>query len=147
MPSQYGERTIETLIRVLYHSEANLTLGEKMVSNAPGNDPYFHQAYKQINPEIYYGHIGKDYLRARQVKNLRVEESHKDMAESTLYWTELPKFIWNPDFDNNGPMPADLSVLTKQVRAEMDLSYTYSIQTALDEFKHRRDIAQSQGER
>jgi hypothetical protein len=57
-----------------------------------------------------YGHFGKSYLCARKVKNLRAEGSKRDMAEETLYWTELPKFIPNPDFDNNGPMPADLSV-------------------------------------
>jgi hypothetical protein len=85
-----------------------------------------------------YGYFGKSYLCARKVKNLRVEESKKDMAEETLYWTELPKFIPNPDFDNNGPMPSDLSVLTKEVRPEQDFSYSYSIQPALDEFKRRR---------
>jgi hypothetical protein len=146
LPSQYGDNTIEMLIRVLYHSESNMTLGEKILSNSPGKDPFFCQQYKDINPEMNYGHFGKDYLCARKVKNLRAEVSKRDMAEETLYWTELPKFIPNPDFDNNGPMPADLSVLTKQVRREMDLSYTYSIQPALDAFKRRRELAQSQEE-
>ncbi len=144
LPPQLGEGTIFFLIRVLYHSEANLTLGEKILSNSQGKDPFFVQQYKHINPEMNYGHFGKDYLRARKVKNLRAEESKRNMAEETLHWTELPKFISNPDFDNNGPMPADLSVLTKEVRPEEDFSYTYSIRPALDEFKRRRDVARGQ---
>jgi hypothetical protein len=140
LPSQYGDSTIAMLLRVLYHSEANLTLGEKIISNSQGKDPLFVQQYRDINPEMNYGHFGKDCLCARKVKNLRAETSKRDMAEETLYWTELPKFIPNPDFDNNGPMPADLSVLTKEVRPERDFSYTYSIQAALDEFKRRRGL-------
>jgi hypothetical protein len=147
LPSQYGDSTIAMLIRILYHSEETLTLGEKILSNSQGKDPFFCQQYKDINPEMNYGHFGKSHLCARKVKNLRAETNKRDMAEETLYWTELPKFIPNPDFDNNGPMPADLSVLTKEVRPERDFSYTYSIQPALDAFKRRRDLAQSEEER
>jgi len=116
LPPQYGEGMIYTLLRVLYHSEATLMLGEKIMTNIPGKAPFFVQQYKDINPELNYGHFGKDYLCARQVENLRAETSPKDDLEDTLYWTELPKYIPNPDFDNNGPMPADLSVLVKEVR-------------------------------
>jgi hypothetical protein len=138
LPSQYGDGTIAMLLRVLYHSEANLTLGEKIISNSHGKDPFFVQQYRDIYPEMNYGHFGKDYVRARKVKNLRAEGNKRDMDEETLYWTELPKFLPNPDFDNNGPMPADLSVLVKEVRGERDVSYTYSIRPALDEFIRRR---------
>jgi len=48
------------------------------------------------------------------VKNLSVKESPKDLDENTINWTELPKFIPHPDFDNNGPMPADISLFVKE---------------------------------
>jgi hypothetical protein len=85
LPSQYGDGTIAMLLRVLYHSEANLTLGEKIISNSKGKDPFFVQQYRDINPEMNYGHFGKDYLRARKVKNLRAEGNKRDMDEETLY--------------------------------------------------------------
>jgi hypothetical protein len=86
LPSQLSEGSILSIVRVLFHSESNLTLCEKFIGNLSiRNDPFFCQHYKDINPEFYYGHFGKSYLCARKVKNLRAEESKNDMAESTIY--------------------------------------------------------------
>jgi hypothetical protein len=138
LPPQCGESTIQGLLPVLYRSESNMTLDEKSMLNLRGKDQWYLKTRKEINIEMHYGDFGKRSLCARKVKNLRIEENPKDMAETTIYWTELEKFMPNPDFDNNGPMPADLSVLTVKVCDERDDSYTYSIQPALDEFKRRR---------
>jgi hypothetical protein len=142
LPSQLGEATICTLIRVLFHSESNLTLCEKFIANhSIGHDPFFWQPYEHINPEFSYGHAS--YLRARKVKNLRAEESKNDCLESTLYWTELPKFIRNPEIDTNAPLADGLAKLVKEIQGEKDASYTYSIGPSSDESKRRRAAFQA----
>ena len=80
----------------------------------------------------------KIYLSARKVKDLRCEESKGDCFESTLYWTELPKFIPNPDFNSDGPMPENLSELTRQIIGEREAQYTYSTRSIIDDEKRRR---------
>jgi len=130
---QLNEGSIKSLLPILFSSEYNYTLCEKVGFIASsGRDPYFRQAYRDVNPELCYGEFPKQYLRARKVKNLRCEESQKNCFESTLYWTELPKFVPNPEWDPNGPMPKDLADLTKQVSGEREASYTYSIQGAVE---------------
>ncbi len=139
LPPQFGEKGITSMLPFLYCSEYNFTLCEKMgfsISNK--KDPFFKQAYRNINPEFWYGHFPKEYLCARKVKNLRCEESKKDCFESTLYWTELPKYIFNPQIDPNGPLPNNLADLTKQVIGERDVAYTYSIRTNIEEKQTRR---------
>jgi len=116
---QFGKKVIISMLPVLYSSECNLTLCEKMGFRILNKkDPFFKEAYRHINPEFWYGHFPDQYLRARKVKNLICEESETDCLENTLEWTELPKFIPNPDFDPNGPLPDNPADLTKQVIGE-----------------------------
>ena len=139
LPPQMGEKSIALLLSSLYRSESNYTLCEKMSFCIPTKkDPLFRQYYRDIYPELLYGLLPKEYLCARKVKGLRCEDSEKDTFESTLYWTELPKFIPNPDFNNDSPMPANLADLTKQVIGERDAKYTYSIWSNIEEEKRRR---------
>ena len=136
---QLHDKNIASLLPILFSSEYNYTLCEKvgcMFSSV--RDPFFKKAYRDINPELWYGHFPKHYLRARKVKDLRCEESKKDCLESTLYWTELPKFIPNPDFDPNGPMPAHLADLTRRVVGEREAQYTYSIRPSIEAEEARR---------
>src|SRR5260370_41753319 len=73
---QFGRSGIASLLPVLFSSEYNYTLCEKLGFIASScKDPYFTEAYRDINPELWYGHFPKIYLRARQVQNLRCEES------------------------------------------------------------------------
>ena len=136
---QLNESSIASLLAILFSSEYNYTLCEKMGFIAStGKDPYFKEAYRDVNPEFYYGHFPKHYLRARKVKNLRCEESKTDCLESTLCWTELPKFIPNPAWDPNGPMPANLADLSKEVIGEREVHYTNSIRSSVEEGEKRR---------
>jgi hypothetical protein len=139
LPPQIGEENIIFSLRVLFHSEYNYTLGEKMVPKLSiSKDPYFKVAYRDINPEFYYGHFAKHYLRARKVENLRCEESKKDCLENTLYWTELPKFIPNPKYGPAGPPLEHLDDALKEVIGEREAQYTYSIRPSIEEEKTRR---------
>jgi hypothetical protein len=139
LPPQLGEKSIASLLPVLFCAGYNFTLCEKMSFCVPNKkDPFFKQFYRDINPEFSYGLLPKNYLRARKVKNLRCDESKKDCLEDTLYWTELPKFIPNPDFDPNGPTPENLADLTKQVIGEREVQYTYSIRSNIEDEKKRR---------
>jgi hypothetical protein len=141
LPPLLGEQNIQLLLRTLFCSEYALTLGEKLCFGTARKKEmprYFKQLYRDINPAFSYGHFSKCYLHARQVKQLRCEESKKDCLEDTLYWTELPKFILNPDLDPNGPMPENLADLTKQVMGEREVQYTYSIRSNIEEEKRRQ---------
>jgi hypothetical protein len=136
---QRGGANIASLLPVLFASEFNYTLCEKMGFIASsGKDPYFKEAYRDINPEFWYGQFPKIYLRARQVKLLRCEESKKDCFESTLYWTELPKFIPNPKYGPEGPPPENFHDALKEVIGEEEAQYTYSIRASVEEEKRRR---------
>ena len=127
LPAQHGVGTAIFSLRVLFCSECNYTLCEKLYPTCSiRKDPLFKEAYTGETPEYYYGHFPKQYLRARKVKNLRCEESKRDCFEGTLYWTELPKFIPNPNFDPNGPVPDNVADLSKQVMGEKEDHYTYS---------------------
>jgi hypothetical protein len=140
LPPQLGEKSIATLLPVLFRSESNYTLCEKMDSCIPmKKDPMLRQYYRDINPELEYGLPPKEYLCARKVKNLRCEENRSDDFESILYWTELPKFIPNPKLDPDSPLPDNPADWTKQVIGERDAQYTYSIRPSIEEHKRRRE--------
>jgi len=139
LPPQVSEKSIKAILRVLYCSEANLTLCDKMGFITPNRkDPFFREGYRNINPEFWYGHYFKEYLCARKVKQLRCEESNRDFLESTLYWREYSKYIFNPDIDPNAPTSANPSDLLKKVMGERDVSYTFSIRPQIEEEKERR---------
>jgi hypothetical protein len=139
LPPQLGEKSVKLLLPFLYCSEHNYTLCEKMSFCVPTKkDPLFRQYYRDVNPELLYGLPPKIYLCARKVKGLLCEESKKDCLESTLYWMELPKFIPNPKFDPNGPMPENLADLTKQCVGEREAQYIYSIRPRIEEEKRRQ---------
>ncbi len=124
-----GQNNIEFVLRVLFCSEYRLTLCEKVcfgTANRKEMPRYFIVAYSEVNPAFYYGHFPHEYLYARQVKNLQCSENPKNDFECTMTWTELEKFVRNPDFDPNGPLPDDPSKITKMVRGERQESYTYS---------------------
>jgi hypothetical protein len=64
-------------------------------------------------------------LYARKVKNLRCERAVKSDFESTLYWTEFPKFLPNPE-GPNAPLRDDPSKWSRQVSDERYASFTKS---------------------
>lgn len=134
---QLGTRGIAALLPVLFSSEYNFTLCEKMgFAASSGTDAFFKEAYRDINPELWYGEFPKIYLRARRVKNLRCEESKKDCLESKLSWTELPKFIPNPKYGPEGSTSAPDAL--NEVVGESEAQYTYSIRPAIEAEKARR---------
>ena len=135
------------MLPVLFCSEHPLTLCEKVeFSMTKQKGHLFKVGYQDINPEFNYGYIPKEYLCARKVKNLRCEESKERPFESTLFWTELPKFIPNPEIDFGEPLPDDPAKWTKQVVSERDAHYTYSIRAGVEEEKRRKEH-QKQSER
>src|SRR6266700_1186019 len=98
---QLTKKSIAFLLPILFCSEYGYTLCEKLgIIGSIGKDPLFRIAYRDKNPEFLYGYIPKQYLSARKVENLRCEGGKNDCLESTLYWTELPKLILNPDADS-----------------------------------------------
>src|SRR2546427_450346 len=79
---QFKKRSVAFLLPILFCSEYSYTLCEKMEFIPPkGRDPYFKEPYRDINPELWYGIIPKQYLSARQV-NLLCEKSKKDCFET-----------------------------------------------------------------
>jgi hypothetical protein len=137
---QLGQDRVAALLPVLYSSEYHHTLDEKLgYISAKGRDPFFKQTYRDINPEFIYGCFPKNYLRARQVKNLRCNETRNNCFEHTLSWTELPKFIPNPKYGETGPPMELMHDDLKQVCGEVDRSYTYSIRPAIEEEKARKE--------
>ena len=136
---QLRKKSIASLLPVLFCSEYGyITLCEKLgLVTSIGKDQLFRVAYGNKNPEFLYGDVPKQYLSARKVENLRCEKSKKDCFETTLYWTESPKFIPNPDVDPNGPMPENPADLCKQVIGEREAQYTYSIREGMEDTKRR----------
>src|ERR1035441_1840798 len=107
LPPQFGETGITAMLPFLYCAGYNHTLCEKMGFSTPSrkDDRLLRIAYRDIHPEFWYGVYPKEYLCARKVKNLRCEESKIDCFENTLHWTELAKYIPNPQIDFGGPLP------------------------------------------
>jgi hypothetical protein len=138
---QFGTKGIATLPPVLFSSEYNFTLCEKMgIATLNGREFFLKEAYRDVNPELWYGLIPKIYLRARRVKNLRCQENKKDCFENTLYWTELPKFIPNPQYGPEGPPLETSCDALKQVADEKEAQYTYSIRPSIESEKARRAL-------
>ena len=128
LPPQLGEQNIELLLRTLFCSEYRLTLCEKLFfGTARRNDmpKLFTILHRDVHPAFSYGHCPSDYLYARQVKDLRCEESKENVFTCTLYWTELPKYV-PVALDPSAPLPDDPSKITKMVAGEKRRSYTYS---------------------
>lgn len=139
LPPQHGERSIVSLLTVLHCSEYNFTLCEKMGFCSPNRtDPFLLKPYRNINLEFWYGHIPNEFLSARKIKNLRCEESKTDCFETTLYWTELPKFIPNPKYGPEGPPVGKRHDALKEVSGHREEHYTYSIRPAIEEKKARK---------
>ncbi len=129
---QIISETIKRILPILFSSDYNLTLGEKMsLLSSKGKDPWFREEYSTGNVQLGYGASSYEYLRARQVKNLRCMDNKKDSSEATLFWTELHKFILNTDYGLEGP-PIGEGPRLKQVCGEKDCSYTYSIRLGID---------------
>src|SRR4051794_30311846 len=81
---------IEFVLRLLYGSEYQFTLGEKLyhgIAKKKDRLNLFRVAYKDICPKYYYGCFPHEYLFARVVKDLRCEQSSKSDFEATLHWT------------------------------------------------------------
>ncbi len=139
LPPQFGERTVRIVLPALFCSEYNYTLCEKLAFGIQNRSSAgFTEWYRHINPAIDYGYVPNDYLRARKVKNLRCEISANDDSESTLYWTEFPKYVDNPDRDPTAPPPNCAADVVKQVIGEIDDHYTYSNRASIEEEKRRR---------
>jgi hypothetical protein len=138
-PARFQEKTIKSMLQVLHCSEYGYTLCEKMgFSKTNRDDSFFKVAYRNINPEFWYGHIPKQYLCARKVENLRCEESKKDCLANTLFWTELPKYISNPKYGPEGPMLENMDDALKEVIGKREAQYTYSIRPNIEEENKRR---------
>src|SRR5579863_10612426 len=137
---QFGKAGIPSLLRILFSSEYNYTLCEKTDFGSPiHKDPFFLKPYRDTNPEFCYGYFGRNYLCARQVKHLRCEESKTDCLESTLFWTELAKFIPNPKYGPTGPPLEEMNNALREVVGEREAQYTYSIRLAVELAKARRE--------
>ncbi len=67
-----------------------------------------------------------------------VRGKQQGFLESTLFWTELPKFIPNPEVAFSGPLPNDPAKLLKKVIGEREVQYTYSIRRSIEEEKERK---------
>jgi len=138
LPPQFGERSITSMLPFFYCSEYNFTLCEKMGFSTPNRkDPFFKIAYRDINPEFWYGHFPQEYLCARKVKTLRCEESEKDCHEATLYWTELAKYL-PKQVDPAASLPDNPSDWLNKVRDEIDVAYTYLTRVTIAEEKRGR---------
>lgn len=139
LPPMLGEESLMLSLRVLFHSEYNYTLCEKMVPRVSiYKDPFFNRPYRHVNSEFCYGHFPKEYLCARKVKDLHCEESKKDCFETTLYWMELPKYVLNPDVDPDGPLPHAPEDCLKQVHGGREVHYTYSLRPDVEAQKKLR---------
>jgi hypothetical protein len=135
---QMGRKSIISLLPILYYSEYNFGLDEKMGFCVPKKgDTFFREAYRDINLEFWYGHYLHEYLCARKVKGLRVEENQTDICKSTLYWTELPKYVLKSD----DPLPTNPATLLKEVQGARKRSYTYSIRPRIEDRERRRATA------
>ena len=131
-----------TFLPVLFASEYNHTLGEKMAfMSFTGKDPYFKKMFQEINVEMWYGHHFKDYLCARLVKNLRCEDSNKDCHDCTLYWTELSRFEPNPKNGLEGPTLENFHDSLREIRVEREVQYTYSNRSKIEEEIKKRGNA------
>jgi hypothetical protein len=141
LPPLLGEQNIALLLRTLFCSEYPLTLCERLcfgTARKKDMPRYFRQLYRDINPAFSYGHFSKCYLYARQVEQLRCEESKKDCFESTLYWTELPKYVPNPKYGPEGPMLENFDDALKEIIGEREVQYTHSIRSNIEDEKKRR---------
>ena len=140
LPTKIGEKSIKFILSVLWCSEANHSLDEKMHFGWPyrGEHQFLKVTYRDINPEFCYGELGKEYLMARKVKNIRCKQSKKDCFETTLYWTEMPKYISKPDLDSNSPLPPNPADCLKQVCGETEGRYTYSNRSDIEAAKRRQ---------
>jgi len=122
LPPQCQSKSIKLVLPVLYCSEYPHTLEAKLLYCIPQKDPWLIERYKNL--EITYAHE-PEFLMARKVKNLRCEENKQDDNEVTMFWTEFPRCS-NDD---------------KEIRAEEDRQYTWSIGPALEAKRKRRASA------
>lgn len=137
LPANHGDESVILLLRVLYYSDGTWPLGEKAVPKVSiHKDNYFRKTYRDVNTEYLYGEYWKQYLRARKVENLLWEESSTDQFETTLYWTELPKFRPNPKYGELGSPDAPDSLI--QDRPEKEMSYTYSTRAIIEQAVARK---------
>ena len=130
-----GERNIKFLLPSLYGVECPYTLCEKMwFGIEPTGIRYLRQNYCDINSEFVYGDFHL-YLCARKVKDIRCVESTKDDFESTLFWTELPKYILKVNLDRLGIEPEKYEDRIKMVIGEIECQYTYSTHPVIEDEK------------
>jgi len=125
-----------SILPVLFVSESSLTLSAKTDFPPPvSGNPLFKAEFEFFSEctEYYYGHLLKEYLRARRVKQLFCVE--RDNFEATLYWTDYAKF--NPAWDDDEPMPDDPAKQRKEVRGERYARYTHSPSQLIQEHKNR----------
>lgn len=143
LPANYGVKSVTMLLRVLYWSECNPLLRDRIVpSVAIKKDGFFLEPYKGASLEYCYGHLGKKHLWARKVKNLWCEESKKDWAENILHWTEFPKYKLNPKYGEAGD-PSQPDFLF-QVSAEREESYSYSIREDVETERRRNEMERAE---
>ena len=126
LPSRFGVEQIKTMLPYLFIAEYGFTLDELVYYGFEIHKcRMLKEEYKDINPSIACGFFPKSYLSARRVKNLKCEENPNNMFESTLYWTELPKYI--PKLTDDAENYLDS---LKQVSDEKHDSYTYATRQA-----------------
>ena len=137
---QVGQRWVEDLLPILYSSESNYSLNDKIeFGPIASKSPFFRKAYADINVELWYGEFPKYFLCARQVADLRCEPSKTDCFENTIYWTELPRYRFKAQRTQT-EVDSPLDGL-EQTLGEREFSYTYSNRRAIDEQMDRRNAA------
>jgi hypothetical protein len=140
LPSRRSEGMIIGLLPILYSSEYNHTLDDKLGYSflQKGRDPFFKQTSCGENPAYCYGFLYKAYLYARRVKGLRCVRH--DNYNHTLHWIENPTWKVNPDWNEADSSPENLSKFYVKMCDEREDNYTYSTK-AIHERENAREAA------
>jgi hypothetical protein len=124
-----AKENIALLLRTLFCSEYPLTLCEKTlprnVSPKRTCQAFSDDFTGNINQAFSNGHFPKDYLYAREVKELRCEVSKESVSKCTLCWIELAKYV-PVTLDPSAPLPARSSKLTKIVESRKSHRATHT---------------------
>jgi hypothetical protein len=104
---QISDRTIKSILQVLFTSESHLMFGEKISYSFSQQSPSF---LRTDGESIFCG--GNPWLHARPVSDLFVETYDNTQWRQTLHWTERPRYT----FDANGDHRTE--VFAAQSRSE-----------------------------
>jgi hypothetical protein len=103
------------------------TLDDKIDSALSGfGKNLFSTRYHYRYPNYIYGHRPKIYLDCRKVKNLRYEVNKTNECETTVFWTEYPKYAQKA-LPPDSPVWESLNMddIFNTVHGEQEKQYTY----------------------